>query len=160
MKIVHGYRRARDEILVADVTFVTMTTEQVTLVKNTWKMLRGVDPGIVGDAFYSKLFADNPGLRKMFPENMEAQYRKLIDMLNTIVARLERPADMNEEITAMAKRHVQYGARPAHYRLVGKALLWTLQQALGRDWTPEVATAWLQCYTMLSNTMMAAADEP
>lgn len=137
-----------------------MTTGQVILVKNTWKMLRGVDPAIIGDTFYSKLFTDNPSLRKLFPENMEAQYRKLIDMLNIIVARLDRPADMQEEITAMAKRHVQYGARPAHYRLIGKALLWTLQQALGRDWTPEVADAWLQCYTLLSNTMIAAAAEP
>jgi hemoglobin-like flavoprotein len=137
-----------------------MTTEQVTLVKNTWKMLRGVDPVIIGDAFYSKLFADNPGLRKMFPDNMDAQYRKLIDMLNTIVARLERPEEMQDEIRAMGKRHAQYGARPAHYRLVGKALLWTLQQALGRDWTLEAETAWLQCYTLLANTMMAAVAEP
>ena len=136
-----------------------MTDEQIILIKRTWKLLRDVDPVVVGDTFYGKLFSDNPSLRKMFPVNMSEQYRKLMDMLTLIVSRLDRLDDMSEEISKMARRHVSYGVRPGHYRLVGKALLWTLHQGLGRDWTVQVGEAWNRCYTILSETMIKASGE-
>lgn len=121
-------------------------------------MFRSIDPILVGDAFYSKLFTDTPALRKMFPKNMNEQYRKLMDMLSTVVARLDNINELTDDIAAMAQRHIQYGVRPAHYKLVGKALLWTLEQGLGNDWTPEVQAAWIKCYTILSDTMINASS--
>ena len=135
-----------------------MTSEQILLVKKTWKVFRGISPETVGDLFYSKLFTDNPSLRKMFPTNMQQQYQKLIDMLNAIVIRLDRLDALTEEIAAMAQRHVQYGVRPAHYKLVGTALLWTLQKGLGEDWTNEVKNAWTTCYTILADTMINSSS--
>lgn len=131
-----------------------MTEEQIIIVKKTWKMFRGVDPSVIGDTFYSKLFADHPALRKMFPHNLEEQYKKLMYMLNIIVGRLEKMEELNHEIMAMGQRHVGYGVRPSHYRLVGDALLWTLKQGLGRDWTPEVEQAWARCYGVVAERMM------
>jgi nitric oxide dioxygenase len=66
-----------------------MTTEQIQLVKKTWKAFRGINPETVGDLFYSKLFADNPSLRKMFPADMQQQYKKLMDMLHAVIIRLQ-----------------------------------------------------------------------
>jgi nitric oxide dioxygenase len=134
-----------------------MTEMQIGLVKRTWKIFRGIDPGLVGDTFYSKLFNDNPSLRRMFPNSMEQQYRKLIDMLSTIVARLEKMDELKDDITAMAQRHTGYGVRAGHYKLVGKALLWTLKQGLGNDWTKDVEEAWTTCYSVLSTAMINAA---
>lgn len=135
-----------------------MTEKQITIIKKTWKLFRDINPLMVGDTFYSKLFTDNPTLRKMFPKYMNEQYMKLIDMLSTIVARLDRLDDLTGEIAAMAGRHVQYGVKPEHYRLVGDALLWTLQQGLGNDWNEEVKEAWTKCYTMLAEAMIAASS--
>lgn len=136
-----------------------MTEEQIILIKRTWKLFRGIDPAVVGDTFYSKLFSDNPSVRRMFPHSMQEQYRKLLDMLNTIVARLDHLDELSADITAMAQRHVQYGVRPAHYKWVGNALLWTLEQGLGTDWTPQVKDAWTSCYSRLAESMMAASAE-
>jgi nitric oxide dioxygenase len=33
--------------------------------------------------------------------------------------------------SALAKRHVSYGAKAEHYPVVGAALLWTLEKGLG-----------------------------
>jgi hemoglobin-like flavoprotein len=44
--------------------------------------------------------------------------------------------------SALAKRHVAYGVKPAHYAPVGEALLWTLERGLGANWTEELAAAW------------------
>ena len=136
-----------------------MTQEQIILIKKSWRLLRNIDPQIVGDTFYSKLFADNRSLRKMFPTDMEQQYKKLIDMLSAIVMRLDNLNELTDDIAAMAQRHVQYGVKPLHYNLVGNALLWTLQQGLGKDWNKETAEAWNNCYTLLANTMIQATDK-
>ena len=42
--------------------------------------------------------------------------------------------------SALAKRHVSYGAKPEHYPVVGGALLWTLEKGLGEAWTPMSPT--------------------
>ena len=114
---------------------------------------------MLGDVFYTKLFYDNPELRKMFPQEMEEQNKKLIDMLNIIIERLENLNELKGEIIAVAKRHVDYGVKTEYYNMVGAALLWTLQKALGKDWTEELKTAWINCYNVLSGTMITAASK-
>lgn len=136
-----------------------MTEAEIRSVKQSWKTLRAIDPAIVGDLFYSKLFMANPSLRNMFPKKMDDQYNKLMDMLSVIIARLDRIDELSDDIAAMARRHVHYGVRPAHYKLVGNALMWTLRQGLGQDWTPEVEKAWTQCYGLLSEVMIKAAEK-
>jgi len=136
-----------------------LTKKEIGLIKKSWGVIRNIDQAVVGDVFYSKLFFENPELRKMFPENMEAQYRKLIEMLNVIVARLEKLDELKSEITSMAERHVSYGVKPQHYNLVGVALIWTLQKALGNEWDDETKAAWINCYTILSGTMITASKK-
>ena len=95
----------------------------------------------------------------MFPPNMQEQYAKLFDMLNIIISRLENLDELKGDIRAMAKRHVDYGVRPEHYSMVGKALLWTLQKCLAQEWNDEIRSAWVNCYAVLSGTMITAASK-
>lgn len=134
-----------------------MTKDEIILIKRTWKLFREINPAVVGDTFYSKLFLENPSVRKMFPKEMNQQYQKLIDMLSTIVARLDNLDELTEDIAAMGRRHVAYGVKPAQYQKVGEALLWTLEQGLGKDYTPEVKQAWTKCYSTLANAMINAS---
>ena len=110
-----------------------------------------MDPVLVGDVFYSRLFLRNPELRSLFRSDMRSQYRKLIDMLGILTARLDRLDALAEEMAVLAARHVSYGVKPEHYGMVGEALLWTLQQGFGRDWTPELEEAWVSCYQVLAD---------
>lgn len=134
-----------------------MTQEQVSLVKKTWSIFREIDPVLVGDVFYSKLFFDMPHLEHLFHTSKEEQAKKLVEMLSTIVGRLDNLNDLTEEIKQLAIRHVQYGVKEHHYKSVGTALLWTLQQGLGRDWNNEVSDAWASCFQVLSATMINAS---
>jgi len=131
-----------------------MTPEQIKLVKKTWKILMGIDPVIIGDAFYSKLFADQPAIKRMFPTDMNQQYIKLVDMLSSIIMNLDHPQVSSPDIVAMSKRHTGYGVKPAHYAMVGSALLWTLKQGLGTEWNQEIEDAWTDCYTSLADVMI------
>lgn len=136
-----------------------LSKKEISLIKKSWSLLRKMDPLVLGDIFYSKLFFENPELRKMFPQDMEGQYQKLIDMLDTIVKRLEKLDKLKGDIVAMAKRHNDYGVKPHHYNLVGKALLLTLQKVLGKEWTDEVRSSWINCYSILSGTMITVSGK-
>ena len=134
-----------------------MTKEQILLVKKTWSIFREIDPVLVGDVFYSKLFFDMPHLENLFHTSKEEQSKKLVEMLTVIIGRLDNLEELTEEIKQLAIRHVQYGVKEHHYKAVGTALLWTLQQGLGRDWNEEVKEAWAACYQILSVTMINAS---
>ncbi|PZR29610.1 MAG: hemoglobin [Citrobacter freundii] len=134
-----------------------LTLEQIQLIKSSWSPFRRIDPKLVGDVFYSRLFLEHPYLRKLFPKNMEEQYQKLLAMMNLIVGRLNQLDKLTEDIKALARRHVRYGVKAEHYTAVGNALLWTLEQGMGKDWRPEVRDAWTACYTILSDTMINAS---
>lgn len=131
-----------------------MKPEQIKLVKKTWKILMGINPTIIGDAFYSKLFTDHPAIRKLFPSDMNQQYIKLVDMLTSIIMNLDHLESVSEEIIAMSNRHTGYGVKPAHYEMVGSALLWTLQKGLGAEWSDDIENAWIACYQSLADTMI------
>lgn len=134
-----------------------LTLEQIQLVKSSWGPFRRIDPKLIGDVFYSKLFMEHPSLRRLFPKNMEEQYQKLLAMVNLIVGRLNQIDKLTDDISEMARRHVHYGVKAEHYTAVGNALFWTLEQGMGKDWVPEVQKAWTACYTILSDTMINAS---
>ncbi len=136
-----------------------ITPEEILIIKKSWKVFRSIDPAIIGDTFYSKLFSDHPKLRHMFPKDMKGQYVKIIDTLNVIVARLDKLDELSADIAAMARRHVGYGVKTEHYKMVGTALLWTLKQGLGSDWTVSVENAWKKCYQLLADTMISASSK-
>ena len=136
-----------------------MTGKEIQLVKYTWRIFQQIDPELVGSTFYGKLFADHPNLRKMFPHQLHDQYRKLIDMLSIIIARLDKEEELKENIYRIGARHQKYGATPAHFAMVGVALIWTLQHGLGKDWDKETEDAWVKCYTMVSDVMIRAMAE-
>lgn len=117
-------------------------------------MLRNIDPVVIGETFYGKLFSDHPALRRLFPKDMNLQYQKLMDMLNTILSQLDHMEDVNKEIALMGQRHVVYGVKPAHYKMVGRAFLWMLEQGLGADFTTDVKQAWNNCYKTLTQRML------
>jgi hemoglobin-like flavoprotein len=134
-----------------------MTEEQILVVKKTWKIFREINPVLIGDVFYSKLFVDLPEVKHLFKIPRAEQSKKLVDMISVVVGRLDRIDELTEEIRQLAIRHVNYGVKVSHYKAVGEALIWTLRQGMGRDWNKEVEAAWKACYKILSDTMINAA---
>jgi hemoglobin-like flavoprotein len=107
--------------------------------------------------FYHRLFEIAPQVRAMFPNDMTEQRKKLMATLAVVVNGLTNLEAVLPAASALAKRHVSYGAKPAHYPVVGGALLWTLEKGLGEAWTPDVAAAWTAAYGVLSSYMISEA---
>jgi hemoglobin-like flavoprotein len=136
-----------------------MTARQIIVVKKSWQIISKINPILVGDVFYSKLFLETPELRRLFTTDRAAQSQKLVLMLTTIVSGLDRLDAFMSSIKDLAIRHKQYGVVAAHYEKVGAALLWTLEKALGNDFDAETKQAWTRCYTVLSDVMIKAVEE-
>ena len=83
------------------------------------------------DLFYGRLFEVAPQVRSLFPDDLSEQKKKLMGMLAVVVNGLDKLDTILPAASALAKRHVGYGAAPEHYPVVGGALLWTLEKGLG-----------------------------
>jgi len=133
-----------------------MTPDQVKLVQQSFA---GVAPISEQAAviFYDRLFEVAPAVKAMFPADMTEQRKKLMATLAVVVNGLSNLESVLPAASALATRHVAYGAKPAHYPVVGAALLWTLEKGLGEAWTPDVAAAWSAAYGTLSGYMISEA---
>src|SRR5690348_12227560 len=133
-----------------------MTEDQVNLVQQTFAKVAPISEQ-AAVIFYDRLFEIAPGVKAMFPSNMTEQRKKLMGTLAVVVNGLGNLGAVLPAASALAKRHVGYGARPEHYPVVGGALLWTLEKGLGESWTPDVAEAWTAAYGTLSGYMISEA---
>lgn len=134
-----------------------MTAEQKRQVQETFKKVVPIKEK-AAELFYDRLFVLDPSLRPLFKGDMKHQGNLLMAMIATAVNGLDRLDEIAPAVQALGQRHVTYGVRQEHYATVGSALLWTLEQGLGNDWTPEVKEAWTACYTLLAGVMQTAAS--
>jgi hemoglobin-like flavoprotein len=133
-----------------------MTPDQVKLVQESFAKVAPISE-TAAVLFYDRLFEIAPQVKAMFPADMTEQRRKLMATLAVVVNGLSNLGSILPAASALATRHVSYGARREHYPVVGAALLWTLEKGLGDAWTPEVAEAWTAAYETLSGFMIHQA---
>lgn len=136
-----------------------MTPDQIGLIQKSFAKIAPIAPLLV-DLFYSRLFAEAPDLRPLFPADLTAQKIKLIDTLATFVLYLHQLETVRPKLEALGHRHLAYGARAEHYELVGAALIATLAVGLGPDFTPELRAAWVAGYAILAGMMIPAPPHP
>jgi nitric oxide dioxygenase len=133
-----------------------MTPDQVKLVQQSFAKVAPISE-TAAVLFYDRLFEIAPQVKAMFPADMAEQRKKLMATLAVVVNGLGNLESVLPAASALAKRHVSYGARAEHYPVVGAALLWTLEKGLGDAWTPETAAAWTAAYGALSGFMISEA---
>lgn len=133
-----------------------MTPDHVKLVQESFAKVAPISE-TAAVLFYDRLFEIAPKVKAMFPTDMTEQRRKLMATLAMVVNGLGNLESVLPAASALAKRHVSYGAKAEHYPVVGSALLWTLEKGLGDGWTPDIAEAWTAAYGTLSGFMISEA---
>ena len=129
-----------------------MTPELIDLVQESFAKVKPIAPQ-AGALFYKNLFQLAPELRPLFREDVSDQGRKLMDMLAVAVGMLRQPQRLKEAVEQLGTRHAAYGVKEEHFKPVGEALLLTLEQGLGSDFTPQVKMAWVTLYKELTGIM-------
>ena len=138
-----------------------LTPMQIALVKESFAKVAPI-ADVAAGLFYTRLFELDPRMASsLFRQvDMPEQRKKLMQALALSVKMLQQPHALVPVLQDLGRRHAGYGVRDEHYDTVGAALLWTLEQGLGGAFTPAVRDAWAAVYTLVADTMKAAAREP
>jgi methyl-accepting chemotaxis protein len=133
------------------------TARQIELVQASFEKVAPIAEA-AAEMFYSRLFQLDPTIKDLFKGDMKEQGGRLMAMIATAVAGLNDLDKLVPSVKMLGQRHTGYGVVDKHYDTVGEALLWTLEQGLGADFTPDVKEAWTAIYTLLAEVMMEGAQ--
>jgi hemoglobin-like flavoprotein len=135
-----------------------MTPREIEIVQSSFEKVRPI-AAAAANLFYQKLFELDPAVAKLFRGDMKEQGRKLMNMIAAGVHGLSDIDSLIPVLHDLGGRHVRYGVLSRHYVTVGSALIWTLEQGMGRDFTPEVRDAWCAAYELMAGVMQQGARE-
>lgn len=135
-----------------------MDKQQIKLVKDSFAKVVPIKD-VAADLFYKRLFEIEPESKALFKGDMVEQGKKLMAALGTVVASLNHLERIVPTVREMGAKHVDYGVEDMYYGSVASALIWTLEQGLGDDFTDDVRVAWVEAYSILSDVMIGAANE-
>jgi hemoglobin-like flavoprotein len=132
--------------------------QTIALVRASWSQVQPIRSAAAA-LFYRHLFADAPGLRALFRGDLQEQGDRLMQMMDWLVDRLDDPPTLLAALADLGRRHAGYGVQASHYDRVGAALLRTLAEGLGAQFTSATERAWTELYQMISDTMIAPLAE-
>lgn len=135
-----------------------LLSEEIRLIRETATILAKAEVSAT-NLFYANLFRVAPSVRPMFPEDMFAQSTKLWESVVTVVEALDNLDRIAPTLRDLGRRHVSYGAEPAHYDLVAATLITTIGSMSSEIWTPAHETAWTKALESVCAMMIAGADE-
>jgi hemoglobin-like flavoprotein len=137
-----------------------MNAERKRLVMESWQsIVRQHDRLAI--AFYDRLFEIDPPARAMFvTTDMVTQRAKFIEMLGEIVRNLDAPKELIPSVSALGKRHADYGVRDIDYDRLREALFAALGAEAGEGFTDDVRDAWEEAYALTAGVMKRAARTP
>src|SRR3977135_3243705 len=92
---------------------IKMNPTQIALVQESFAKVAPISE-TAAVLFYDRLFEIAPQVKAMFPADMTEQRKKLMATLAVVVNGLSNLASILPAASALAKRHVSYGAKPAH----------------------------------------------
>lgn len=103
--------------------------------------------------FYTRLFQLEPSLTDIFDGGVPMLNRKFVNMLLTFKNAKNIDA-LEPALQAMARRHIGYGALPAHFAPFRESLIFALEQKLGDRFDDELRRAWLSIYDSVCKIMV------
>jgi hemoglobin-like flavoprotein len=134
-----------------------MDTLTINLIRYSWeRILRHPDAMM---AFYDKLFQMAPETRRLFQSDIAKQSEKLAYTIAFVVENLDRIDTIKESVEDLGRVHNRMNIQAHHYELVTRALVETIKDVMGADYTEEIGNAWTAALKALAGIMMNAPAE-
>ncbi|MCP2291639.1 NAD(P)H-flavin reductase [Nocardia amikacinitolerans] len=132
------------------------------MIRTTFKAVAAEEGGAerLARSFYAILFSDFPQVRDFFPAAMDSQRDRLVKAIGYALDRLEEPNKLLPFLAQLGRDHRKYGVQAEHYAAVATSLKTAMRRFAGTEmWTDEVERAWDEGLTVISETMMGAAEK-
>lgn len=109
--------------------------------------------------FYRRLSQLDPDLRPALRGSFAQLGHRLLATIAVVIGNLDRLDALEDHLADMSQRLGRHGIQPAHYPVVGAALLLTVERMLGRLYTADTGHAWsLACRKVTAMMAQAAND--
>ena len=135
---------------------MAITEAQKKLVQESFAKVEPIADA-AAEIFYGKLFQYDPSLQPLFKGDMTEQGKKLMATLKIAVKSLDDLDALVPVLENLAMKHVEYGVKIDDYTPVGNALINTLAEGLGDDFSSECKAAWVEVYKTIALVMRAKA---
>lgn len=132
--------------------------QTIAQVRASWSQVQPIRSAAAA-LFHRHLFADAPGLRALFRGDLQQQGDRLMQMMDWLVDHLDDPPTLLAALADLGRRHAGYGVQASHYDRVGAALLRTLADGLGAQFTAATERAWAELYELMADAMIAPLTE-
>jgi hemoglobin-like flavoprotein len=128
----------------------------VELLRSTFERVRPIADDAARN-FYGHMFKVYPQVKPLFANtDFTEQRKKLMASVAAVVALVDKPDELGPVLEKMGESHAGYGVEAHQYAYVSASMLTTLADALGDDWTPEVASIWANALALVSEKMIEA----
>jgi hemoglobin-like flavoprotein len=110
------------------------------------------------DVFYESLFAAAPAVEPLFAgTDLKQQKAMLLSTLVLLRKSLRNLEAIVPKLRELGARHVEYGAQPEHYPVVGSVLIASMAVVAGEEWTMEFERAWSAAFDIVAGAMIEGA---
>lgn len=128
-----------------------MTPQQIKLVRTSWaRIVPSADQ--VAVLFYDRLFEIAPEAALTSPIDQFEQGKTLMQTLNLVVKRLSELDDLQPVLNELGDPRADTAIFLSYDGPAREALLWTLHQGLGDDFTSDLEQAWRQVFAAMGAT--------
>lgn len=134
-----------------------MDAERIARLESSFALLAPRGPELV-EHFYQGLFEAHPGVRELFPTDMMGQQGKLLASLVAVVNSLRNLDEVVPTLHELGKRHVAYGAVPAHYDAVRDSLVASMHTLAGEAWSETLTEDWTAALDIVAKVMLEGAE--
>jgi hemoglobin-like flavoprotein len=126
---------------------------QIELINRSWSQLAWNSPKLLS-SFHIHLFNVDPDAQSLFVGDKGQKVTGMMSTIDVAVGLLEHWDLFTRKLRDFGKRHAGYGVVDLHYLGFGEALMLTLGEYLGADFTPDTQDAWRAFYGLMAKSMI------
>ncbi len=131
---------------------------EIGLLRSSFELVHRREPGFTR-RFYEQLFARYPQAKTLFHRrSSEGQDEVLAGALVAVLDHLHDAPWLRQQLGALGATHAEYGVTREMYAWVGEALLATLAEIAGDDWSEDLACAWAAAYGAITSMMLDGTE--
>lgn len=127
------------------------------LLKESWTLVEE-DQDKLASYFYARIFLSHPGIRDLFPVQMDVQRARLLGAIVTAVQTVDDPDRFEDYLRDLGRDHRKFYVAPEHYDVIGGALIEALRTFAGERWSIEYDQAWTDAYKVIATKMIEGAE--
>lgn len=130
-----------------------MTQNQIDLIRDSWSKVSWQSPQLVA-SFHVHLFNVDHEAQSLFVSGNSNKVTGMMMVIDVAVGMLDQWENFVQTLRDFGRRHVVYGVSESHYAGFGDALLLTLRELLGSEFTHEAQAAWRAFYQRMTHSML------